>query len=128
MRKRPVKTPVPKPKVRGYIFRYWDGERNRAIDAFKIMLELKGKLGGELINAKLEAFAAAETPGQVQEDDITTAFMLIEMTRKMFSIKEYDEDSEGKSTGLTDLEVLEVFGNFMVMVSDVKKDTELMPI
>lgn len=97
--------------VRG-IFRFWDGQKNRAVDPFVILASIEAD--PEL---NLEIDSALVVAG-----DSAAIAKTVRCTRRAFGVKEF---SQG---GLLEAECLELIGEFYDFLGALKKNTSLSPI
>lgn len=94
------------------IFRYWDGTRERGADPIKI---LRALIGDEKFNAEVH-------PDLALAGDIEAMAVTMDATRKVFGLSEYS-DADGRDSGLTDGETLELLNRFGEYMESLKKST-----
>ena len=93
------------------IFRYHDGEKDRAIDP----IAAHRKLG--LHNS----FKLDSDPGLIDAGDLEAQARLLVAMRDVFGLKEWTEDADGTQHGATDSETVSLFVAFMEYLADLKK-------
>lgn len=95
------------------IFRYHDGERDRAADPIVVFRKM-----AEHPEFKLEQHIAEL---QIEDPKIQNeaSRIAVAATREIFGLNPWTEDNE---TGLTEMETLEVLSQFIVYVEQLKKN------
>jgi hypothetical protein len=90
------------------LFRYWDGQEVRAIDPFRVYREIK--------NDKTIDLDTVGPMADRLEEPATT--QLVELACRIFDIKRYDGKTDD---GLTDAEILNLFGDLNEYLDAIKK-------
>jgi len=92
-----------------FIFEFWDGDKNRRVDGFKLLLQIQDKFA--------MAFAAGDANPELMSK------FIVELREKL-NLKEYSEESD---SGLTDGEILNIARDFVSFISDKKKRVSTKP-
>lgn len=96
------------------LFKYWDGHRQRAIDPFRVYREFRSDPQIDL----------ATIGPQVDNWEEPATGLLLSAICRVFGVKRYDDDT---GLGLTDPELLNLFGDLNDYLEDVKKKYNLGP-
>lgn len=100
-----------KPRPKRAIFRFWDGESWRLADPLQSFLFLKDH----------HTFKIESDPQLAEKGHSEATKRLINATREVFQVKQLAQG------GLTDGEVLELMGQFVAYMEDVKKKSSPSP-
>lgn len=94
------------------IFRFWDGQRDRAADPLEILRALEND---SLVNLEVEsAFMLA--------GDAEATLKTVQLVRRAFGVKDFTQG------GLLEAECLDLIENFYDFLSSLKKNTSASPI
>jgi len=91
------------------IFRYWDGEKMRAVDPMQVAR----------IMDEHPQYNAGRHPGLVDEGDADATAVMLSAIRAAFDVTEWREDRPG----LTQLETIKLYADFTQYTEGLKKNT-----
>ena len=96
------------------LFRYWDGSRERAADPLVVYRSLD----------RDEEFNNQRHPYMVEAGDDEATGIMLRAIQRAFDVTAYDEQA---GTGLTQLEMLSLYGDFSGYCEGLKKNTSPSP-
>ena len=106
--------PKKEDNTKALVFRFWDGEKQRGVDPLRLGFRL-----GERVDAE---FMVCAHKAQM-DNDPASAMKLIDTFREVLEVESYHE-IDGVGKGLTDIQVMNVYGDFIEFQNQVKKKTE----
>lgn len=108
------RTPEPQQTERD-IFRFHDGQRQRAVDPMKVWFAMWSE----------EDIDLGRLLDRMAENELEAVKELLPIARKWFGIQEFNEDDE---SGMTDLEFCPILNSWFDYLFDLKKKRGQLPI
>ena len=103
------------------IFSFWDGTTVRHVDPLPILRRMDEAASKEEYNLRIDAEA-------LDRGDIATVEQYAPIINKIFDVQPLDVDIDGKPSGLTAYESLELLRSFVTWQESLKKNTSDPPI